>query len=72
MTRQEHAILFINGLKILALGMAVFGIAAVIYNVLRNWFVGTEGKLTRKQMRRQARKAAKASRKARRGTNKRG
>jgi hypothetical protein len=40
--------------------MAAFGVAAVVYHVLRNWLFGTEDKLTKKQMRRQARKAARA------------
>ena len=62
MTRQEQALLFIYCLRILAIGMAAFGVAAVIYHVLRNWFFGPKDKLTKKQMRRQARKAAKASR----------
>ena len=63
-TRQETVLLFLRCLRILAIGMAAFAVAAVIYHVLRNWFFGTEDKLTKKQMRRQARKAAKASRKA--------
>lgn len=58
---------FIYCVRILAIGMAAFGITAVIYHALRNWLFGKEDKLTKKQMRRQARKAAKANRNSRQG-----
>ena len=66
MTRQEQALWFIYCLRIFAIGMAAFGIAAVVYHALRNWLFSTEDKLTKKQMRRQARKAEKATLKKRR------
>jgi hypothetical protein len=67
MTRQEQALWFVNLLRMLAIAIAAFGIAAVIYHVLKNLLVGKEGKLSKKQARRQARKAAKASHNAGQG-----
>lgn len=62
MTRQEQALWFIKCVRIVAIGMAAFAVAAVIYHGLRSLLPGKEDKLTKKQMRRQARKAAKANR----------
>jgi flagellar biosynthesis/type III secretory pathway M-ring protein FliF/YscJ len=63
MTRQDQAMWFINLLRILAIGIAAFAIAAFIYYQIRNRLPRKEKELTKKQMRRQARKAAKANRK---------
>lgn len=72
MNRQEQALWFINCVRILAIGMAAVGLAAVIYHVLINLFLDKEGKLSKKQMRRQARKAAKANRNVRPGRKQNG
>ena len=50
---------FIYFVRILAIGIAAFAIAAVIYHGFRNLLPGKKDKRSKKQIRRQARKAAK-------------